>query len=60
MDVKSDYHTKSLIYDGNKSTTETQQVQFSLTLSEAVDCSKTPLAIEVIQQGDKKMERYRK
>jgi len=60
MDVDQTYFTKSLMYDGNQSHADTQQVQFHLTLSEDIDCSKKPLAIEVIQQGDEKMSRYRK
>jgi len=59
MDVKSDWFTKSLMYDGNTAVADTQQVQFNLTLNEDLDCTKNPLAIEVIQQGDDKMARYR-
>lgn len=59
MDVGENYKTKSLLYDGNKQEVDTQQVQFSLTLEEDVDCSALPIAIEVIQQGEK-LNRYRK
>lgn len=59
MNVGENYKTKSLMYDGNKQEAATQQVQFSIILEEDVDCTATPIAIEVIQQGEK-LNRYRK
>jgi hypothetical protein len=58
MDVPEDYVTKSLIYDGNNTKQETEQIQFALKLNGPINCEESPLSLEVIQQGEK-LSRYR-
>jgi hypothetical protein len=49
MDVPEDYVTKSLIYDGNNTKQETEQIQFGLKLNGPINCDEKPLSLEVIQ-----------
>jgi hypothetical protein len=49
MKVKNDYKIKNLIYDGVNCQQRTEQIRYGLTFNEEIsDCTKTPIAIEVI------------
>jgi hypothetical protein len=59
MQVPKNYLTKSIISPGSAST-NVEQIKFSLKLhSDIKECWKTPLSVEVIQQGEK-LSQYRR
>jgi hypothetical protein len=48
IDFGDKYFRKSIVYDGNKTLKESEQVKFYLTVDETINCTNTPISVEVI------------